>query len=308
MASGAPVRPVVAIVGPTAAGKSALAIKLAKMLSGEVVNADSMQLYVGMDVGSAKLTVAEREGIPHHLLDVWPVTRTTTLAEYQALALDTVAAIQGRGSAPILVGGSGMYVHAVLDRWHIPGTDPNIRRSLEGELQKHGASVLHERLALVDAPAAQVILPTDARRIVRALEVVALEGSFSATLPARDETEGRVLIGIDIPRQVVDQRIGRRVEQMWAAGFVEEVQGLVDVGLRDGLTASRAIGYAQILRYLAGECSEAEAKQDTIRATRKFARRQDSWFRRDERVAWLPYDAPDLLEQAAAVVGPRVQG
>lgn len=298
----------VAIVGPTAAGKSALAIKLAKMLSGEVVNADSMQLYVGMDVGSAKLTVAEREGIPHHLLDVWPVTRTTTLAEYQALALGAVAAIQDRGAAPILVGGSGMYVHAVIDRWHIPGTDPQIRRSLEAELERHGAAVLHERLALVDAPAAQVILPTDARRIVRALEVVALEGSFNASLPACDQTEGRVLIGIDVPREVVDERIGRRVHEMWAAGLVAEVQGLVDVGLRAGLTASRAIGYAQILRYLAGECSENEAKQETIRATRKFARRQDSWFRRDKRVVWVPYGASDLLEQAVAVVGPRVQG
>jgi len=292
--------PVVAVVGPTAAGKSALAVDMAKALHGEVVNADSMQLYIGMDIGTAKLTAAERRQVPHHLLDIWPVTRTATLAEYQALALAEIDELRLREVTPILVGGSGMYVHALVDRWHIPGTDPDVRRALEEELQRRGSHALHERLAASDPLAAAVILPTDGRRVVRALEVVQLEGSFSASLPRRTQTADRSLIGIDVPRDVVDERIAERVDAMWSAGFVAEVQSLESRGLRDGRTANRALGYAQILRFLAGECTEEEAKAETIKATRKFARRQDSWFRRDERVVWIPFDAPDLLERSLA--------
>lgn len=277
---------VVAVVGATASGKSAFAIEYALAHDGEIVNADSMQLYRGMDIGTAKLSVDERRGVPHHLLDIWPVTRTATLAEYQQLARAAVDDITGRGKVPIVVGGSGMYVHAVVDRWDIPGTDPEVRAKLEAELAAHGPEVLHQRLAESDPAAAIAILPTNGRRIVRALEVVAMRGSFSAQLPTFEPNADLELIGLRVPRDELDGRIEHRVDRMWEAGFVDEVRGLVDEGLRDGLTASRALGYAQVLAFLAGECTEAEARDETVRATRRFARRQESWFNRDPRVQW----------------------
>ena len=277
---------VIAVVGPTAVGKSDLAIELALQRDGEVVNADSMQLYRGMDIGTAKLSVDERRGVPHHLLDIWPVTRTATLAEYQALALAAVDDISGRGKTPIIVGGSGMYVHSVIDRWDIPGTDPEIRARLEADLAASGPEALHERLASVDPAAAIAILPTNGRRIVRALEVVALRGSFSAQLPTFEPNPDVQLIGLRMSRDDLDVRVAQRVDRMWREGFVDEVRSLERVGLRQGLTASRALGYSQVLSFLAGECTEAEAREETVRATRRFVRRQESWFNRDPRIEW----------------------
>jgi tRNA dimethylallyltransferase len=288
----------IAVVGPTAAGKSDLAVELALRLGGEVVNADSMQLYRGMDVGTAKLTPDEQRGVPHHLLDVWDVTDTATVAEYQELANAAVSGIVERGHVALLVGGSGLYVNAVVDGWEFPGTDPEIRARLELELALLGPQVLHDRLAELDPAAGIAILPTNGRRIVRALEVVELKGSFTATLPQpaadRPDSTGWWLIGLDVPRDVLDQRIERRVDRMWAAGLVDEVRALEQHGLREGRTASRALGYAQVLRFLAGDSSEAQAREQTVAATRKFARRQDQWFRRDPRIEWVPFDQPDL--------------
>ena len=296
-------RPVVAVVGPTAAGKSELSLTLAHSLDGEVVNADSMQLYRGMDIGTAKLTVAQRGGIPHHLLDIWPVTRTASVQEYQVLARQVIDDILRRGRTPILVGGSGLYVRAAIDRLQFPGTDPDLRASLENELNRVGPAVLHARLAVLDPAAAAAILPGNGRRIVRALEVIELSGRpFSATLPDYESVYPVVLVGIELPRPALDRRIVYRVDQMWQLGLVDEVRRLEQAGLRDGRTASRALGYTQVLRFLAGDWSEEEAAAQTILSTRRFVRRQESWFRRDPRVAWLAAE-PDLAERALAIVG-----
>ena len=277
---------IIAVVGATAVGKSDLAVDLALEHDGEIVNADSMQVYRGMDIGTAKLPESERRGVRHHLLDVWPVTKTATLAEYQELALEAIDDIRARGKVPIVVGGSGMYVHAVIDRWDIPGTDPDVRSELDAELIRVGPDVMHQRLAELDPAAAIAILPTNGRRIVRALEVVAMRGSFSAHLPTFAPNPGVRLIGLRTPRPLLDQRIGQRVARMWQSGFVDEVRGLERQGLSDGRTASRALGYAQVLSFLAGECSEDDAREETVQATRRFARRQESWFGRDPRIVW----------------------
>ncbi|QKG26222.1 tRNA (adenosine(37)-N6)-dimethylallyltransferase MiaA [Actinomadura verrucosospora] len=295
----------IAVVGATAAGKSDLAVDLALRLGGEAVNADSMQLYRGMDIGTAKLTAAEMRGVPHHLLDVWDVTETASVAEYQRLSADAIAAVRARGNVPVLVGGSGLYVRAALDRLEFPGTDPAVRARLEGELEQEGSAVLHARLREQDPAAAEAILPSNGRRIVRALEVIEISGRpFTATLPEHVyRYDSVVQIGLSVPRERLDERIALRVQRMWDAGLVDEVRALEKRGLRDGLTAGRALGYAQVLRFLAGEWTEEQAKQETIRTTRRFARRQESWFRRDPRVRWLPHDAPDLLERALDLLG-----
>jgi tRNA dimethylallyltransferase len=288
---------VIAVVGPTAAGKSDLAVDLALRLGGECVNADSMQLYRGMDIGTAKLTPAERRGVPHHLLDVWDVTVTASAAEYQRLARSVIDAVD----VPVLVGGSGLYVRAAIDDLEFPGTDPEIRARLEAELEEGGATPLHARLRELDPPAAAAILPSNGRRIVRALEVIEHSGRpFSATMPSYEALYPSVQIGLEVPRPELDRRIEVRVERMWAAGLVEEVRGLLGQGLAEGRTASRALGYAQVIRFLNGEWTEEQAFAETVRLTRRFARRQESWFRRDPRVCWLPYDAPDLLERSLA--------
>jgi tRNA dimethylallyltransferase len=283
---------VIAVVGSTAVGKSDFAVRLAHELEesggAEIVNADSMQVYRGMDIGTAKLTSEEWHGVRHHLLDIWPVTKTATLAEYQRLALEAVADITARGRTPIIVGGSGMYVHAVVDRWDIPGTDPETRAALEAELATLGPQDLHARLASQDPAAALAILPTNGRRIVRALEVVALRGSFSATLPTFAPNPDVRLIGLKLSRQQLDERIEQRVARMWQHGLVDEVLALERDGLREGRTASRALGYAQVLGFLAGGCTEQEARDATVRATRRFARKQESWFGRDPRIEWQP--------------------
>ncbi|TQL95020.1 tRNA dimethylallyltransferase [Actinoallomurus bryophytorum] len=285
---------VVAVVGPTAAGKSDLAVELALRLGGEVVNADSMQLYRGMDVGTAKLGAEERKGVPHHLLDIWDVTETASVADYQRAARQAVAGIHERGRVPLLVGGSGLYIRAVIDDLDFPGTDPAVRARLDAELADVGSAALHARLAELDPVAAAAILAGNGRRIVRALEVIEMTGRpFSASMPSYEDAEDDVTqLGLTVPRPELDQRIETRVERMWSAGLVEEVRRLEPHGLRDGLTASRALGYAQVLRFLSGEWSEEHARQETVRATRRFARRQESWFRRDPRVRWIGYDAP----------------
>jgi tRNA dimethylallyltransferase len=292
--------PVVAVVGPTAAGKSDLAVELASRLPGEVVNADSMQVYRGMDIGTAKPTPVERRGIRHHVLDVLDVAKPATVAEFQSLARAAIDDCLGRGVLPVVVGGSALYVRAVLDRFEFPGTDPALRARLERDLAVVGARGLHERLTNVDPGAAAAILPTNGRRIVRALEVVELTGRpFSATLPNRTYLYDRVVqLGLDVPRDVLDRRIEERVDRMWRAGLVDEVRTLEDAGLRDSRTARRALGYVQVLAFLAGEYDEAEARARTIQATRRFARRQDAWFRRDPRISWLRFDADDLVDQA----------
>jgi len=294
---------VVAVVGPTAAGKSDLAVDLAERLGGEVVNGDSMQIYRGMDVGTAKLTPAQRRGIPHHLLDVLDVTEPATVAQFQRWARAAIDDCRNRGRTPVLVGGSALYVRAVLDRFDFPGTDPDLRARLEDDLAEQGPQRMHATLAEADPAAAAQILPSNGRRIVRALEVIRLTGRpFAATLPERTYFYDRVCqIGVDVPRPVLDQRIALRVDQMWAAGLVQEVRRLEEVGLRRGRTASRALGYAQVLRHLAGEIDEDEARERTVSATRRFARRQDAWFRKDPRIGWLPYDDPALLARALAV-------
>ncbi|MGH3647028.1 MAG: tRNA (adenosine(37)-N6)-dimethylallyltransferase MiaA [Micromonosporaceae bacterium] len=293
---------VIAVVGPTASGKSALGVTLARALGGEVINADSMQLYAGMDIGTAKLTDAEREGVPHHLLDIWPVTREASVAEYQELARAAVDRLRAASRPPLLVGGSGLYVRSVLDKFEFPGTDPELRSRLEAELATVGAPALHRRLATLDPVAAERILPSNGRRIVRALEVVELTGGFAAALPEPEPAYPAVQLGLDLDTALLDERIAQRVDRMWATGLVDEVRRLEAVGLREGRTASRALGYQQVLRFLAGECTEDEARAATVRATRRFVRRQRSWFRRDPRIVWLDALRPDLVDAALQVV------
>ncbi|GAB2939895.1 tRNA (adenosine(37)-N6)-dimethylallyltransferase MiaA [Streptomyces heilongjiangensis] len=297
MSSAVPAPRVIAVVGPTAAGKSDLGVFLAQRLGGEVVNADSMQLYRGMDIGTAKLTPEERDGVPHHLLDIWDITVTASVAEYQRLARARIDALLAAGRWPVLVGGSGLYVRGAVDNLEFPGTDPEVRARLEGELTLRGSGALHARLAAADPEAAHAILPSNGRRIVRALEVIEITGKpFTANLPGHDSVYDTVQIGVDVARPELDERIAARVDRMWDAGLVEEVRALEAQGLREGRTASRALGYQQVLAALAGQCTMGEARAETVRATKRFARRQDSWFRRDPRVHWLKGGAADRTE------------
>jgi tRNA dimethylallyltransferase len=298
----------IAIVGPTATGKSDLAVDLALALDGEVINADSMQLYRSMDIGTAKLTAAERRGVPHHLLDVWDVTKTASVAEYQGLATAAITDIERRGKVPVLVGGSGLYIRAALGDLDFPGTDEGIRARLEAELAAGGTMPLYQRLKEADPVAAAAILPSNGRRIVRALEVIEMSGRpFSATMPGYDAGRPALQLGLHIDRPELDRRIEARVDRMWASGFEAEVRNLgTRAGLRDGKTAARALGYQQVLRYLDGDLSLEQAREETVRATRRFARRQESWFRRDPRVSWLAVGADltarALLEAAVGTV------
>ena len=306
MNSNEPAPRVIAVVGPTAAGKSDLGVALARHLGGEVVNADSMQLYRGMDIGTAKLTPEERQGVPHRLLDIWDVTVAASVAEYQRLARAEIDRLLAEGRTPVLVGGSGLYVRGALDALEFPGTDPQVRARLEAELEEQGPGLLHSRLAQADPQAAAAILPGNGRRIVRALEVIEITGRpFTANLPGHEAVYENLQIGVDVARPELDARITERVDRMWEAGLVDEVRDLEAVGLREGRTASRALGYQQVLGFLAGECTEGEARAETVRATKRFARRQDSWFRRDPRVHWLSGDADrraDLVGHALSLV------
>jgi len=291
---------VLAINGPTASGKSALAVQVARLLgaegrSAEVVNADSMLVYRGMDIGTAKPTLAERGGIVHRLIDIMDVTQTASVAEFQQFARAAIADCRTRGIVPIVVGGSALYMRAILDELEFPGTDPQVRARYEDELSHLGPEALHAELARRAPHVAADILPGNGRRIVRALEVLELTGEFKPTLPSqRYALDGVVQVGLDLPREVMDARIAERVEQMWADGFVAEVAALVPQGLREGRTASRALGYRQILDHLDGRCTEAEAKTRTIAGTRRFARKQVGWFRRDERIVWFPASEPRI--------------
>jgi tRNA dimethylallyltransferase len=296
---------VVAVVGPTATGKSDLAVALAQQLGGEIVNADSMQLYAGMDIGTAKLPVADRGAIEHHLLDVWPVPKSAAVAEYQALARTAISEIAARGRVPVLVGGSGLYLRGALDRLEFPGESTELRARLYAELDEHGPAELHRRLAEADPAAAASILPSNARRIVRALEVIELTGGpFLATMPGFDSIYDTVFVGLD--RDDLDERVEQRVHRMMDLGFVAEIRALLPARLRSSPTAAKALGYAQLLAVMSddgavtGDLDEAVAI--TVRATRRFVRRQRSWFRRDPRIQWLDGADPDLVGRALTLV------
>ncbi|WP_199589285.1 tRNA (adenosine(37)-N6)-dimethylallyltransferase MiaA [Blastococcus sp. TF02A-26] len=298
--------PVVAVVGPTATGKTALAVALATRLGGEVVNADSMQLYRGMDIGTAKPDLAERGGVPHHLLDLWHVREPASVAEYRSRARAEVDRLRAAGVVPFLVGGSGLYVRAVLDELDFPGTDPELRARLEAELADVGPATMHARLADVDPAAAAAVLPSNGRRIVRALEVVELTGGpFRASLPEPRPHYPAVVVGLDREPAELDERIALRVDRMWASGFVAEVEGLAADGLREGPTASRALGYAQVLAQLDGELSPDEARERTVTTTRRFVRRQRSWFRRDAATTWFDAARPDLADAVGKLITAR---
>lgn len=293
--------PVVAVVGPTGSGKSDLGVALAQRLGGEIINADSMQFYRGMDIGTAKLPVAERGGVPHHLLDIMDVTEEASVSAFQTQARALITQIQSRGRYPILVGGSGLYVRAALDVLEFPGTDPELRRRLEAELAEDGLEVLRARLQEADPVSAARL--GDARRIVRALEVHELTGRpFSSFMPDRTYVQPAVQIGLSVERSLLHQRLARRVDLMVEQGLEAEVRRLDAAGLRTGKTAGRALGYAQFLKVLDGEWTTGRAIEDTVVATRQFARRQLTWFRADPRVTWLDFDDPELVNQAAAAI------
>jgi tRNA dimethylallyltransferase len=300
---------VVAVVGPTATGKTALAVALAQRMGAEVVNADSMQLYRGMDIGTAKPDLAERGGVRHHLLDLWHVREPASVAEYRRRARAEIDRLRADDVVPLLVGGSGLYVRAVLDELDFPGTDPEMRGRLEDELATDGAAALHARLAAVDPAAAAAVLPSNGRRIVRALEVVELTGGpFRATMPEPRPHYPAVVVGLDRDPAELDARVAARIDRMWQRGFVDEVAALAEDGLREGPTASRALGYAQVLAQLDGTLTPDDARERTAAATRRFVRRQRSWFRRDPAVTWLDAARPDLLDVAASMIAARTIG
>lgn len=295
----------IAVIGPTASGKSDLALDLATELDGEIVNVDAMQQYRGMDIGTAKTPVSDRRGIAHHQVDVLEVTETATVARYQDAARRDVESILAAGRTPVIVGGSMMYIQSLLDDWNFPATDPATRAKYEGELGRIGAAALHARLADVDAEAARNILDTDGRRIVRALEVVELTGlPFAASAPTIGEPRwGTTIIAVDRDTVDLDERIARRTSMMFAAGLAEEVRHLLQIGLREGVTAARAIGYAQVIAALDGDYDLAHAEELTFIGTRRYVRRQRSWFRRDPRVHWLDASGADVLGQALRAAG-----
>ncbi len=295
---------VVAVVGATASGKSDLALDLAERLGGEIVNTDSMQVYRGMDVGTAKLPPADRRGVTHHLLDLLEVTDPATVAQFQGWARAVVADCHQRGVVPVLVGGSALYTRAILDEFEFPGTDPEIRARLESELAETGREAMHARLAEIDPAAAEQMLPGNGRRVVRALEVIEITGRpYASSLPApRYHYDRAVQIGVDIDRETLDRRIEQRVEQMWSAGFVEEVRALEGRGLREGRTAHRALGYQQVLAFLDGEITAEQAREQTVQRTRRFARRQDSWFRKDPRITWVAHHDPERVTKALGAI------
>ncbi|GAA5114467.1 tRNA (adenosine(37)-N6)-dimethylallyltransferase MiaA [Haloechinothrix salitolerans] len=290
------VRPV-AVVGPTATGKSDLAIELALALGGEVINADAMQLYRGMDIGTAKVPPEARRGVPHHLLDVLDVTEAASVAAYQRDARACIERLLTDGVVPVICGGSGLYVQAIVDDLRFPGTDPDVRARLAREAEEIGSEAMHARLAEQDPDAAVAILPSNTRRIVRALEVITITGQpFSATMPERGTPRyDTVLVGLDRDVAELDGRVDVRVERMFEAGLVDEVRALIDQGLREGTTAPRALGYQQVLAALDGDGDFAAAAEDTARATRRFVRRQRSWFRRDKRLTWFNAAEPGVL-------------
>ncbi len=297
------VKPVVAVVGPTASGKSDLGIEIAMARRGEIINLDASQIYRGMDIGTAKTPRCERAGVPHHLLDILDVTQSASVAGFQRLARAAIDEVQARDQLPVCVGGSGLYVRAVLEDLQFPATDPTLRERLEQTLADVGAAAMYARLQLVDPVAAAAIPSGNTRRVVRALEVIELTGRpFTAVLPQHSQAGFDVRIGLTVPREALAVRIRERVQRMWDEGLIDEVRTLSAHGLRDGVTAAKALGYRQVLAFLARECTEAEAFEATVAGTMRFARRQMQWFRRDTAIHWLEYDDPRLLARALALV------
>ncbi|MGF4045857.1 tRNA (adenosine(37)-N6)-dimethylallyltransferase MiaA [Paenarthrobacter nitroguajacolicus] len=300
-ASSEPHQPVIAVVGPTGSGKSDLGVNLALALNGEVINADALQFYRGMDIGTAKITVEERRGVPHHLLDTMDVTQEASVADFQNECRAAIHDIHSRGKRAILVGGSGLYVRAALDVLEFPGTDPVLRSQLEEECETKGLAPLRARLEEVDPVSAARL--RDARRVIRALEVHGLTGRpFSSFMPQREYFQPALQIGLEVDREQLRERLGLRVHRMVDAGLQQEVERLDAVGLRSGKTASRALGYAQFLKVLDGGMTAGAAAEETIVATRQFARRQLTWFRADPRITWLDWQDPELVAKAASAV------
>lgn len=288
---------VIVICGATATGKSDIAIEIAREIDAEVINADSMQLYKGMDIGTAKLSVEERKGIPHHLLDVLDVSQDSTVAWYQEMARTAIAEIHSRGKDALIVGGTGLYIKAVLDDLNFPDTDPEVRAKLEAEAEEFGSASLFSRLEELDPAAALAIDRANTRRIIRALEVIEITGQpFTANLPREDSSRypDALQFGLVMDREHLRERIDLRVDRMWNAGFVDEVDHLIAKGIRDGVTAQRALGYAQIIAMRDGTITEDEAKEETKRASRQYARRQETWFSRDARIQWIAQHQPRL--------------
>lgn len=288
---------VIVICGATATGKSDLAVSLALEMNGEIINADSMQLYKGMDVGTAKISMEERKGIPHHLLDVLNVREDASVAWYQKSARELIGSIEARGKDAIIVGGTGLYIKAILDDLNFPDTDPVVRDRLNETAEKIGALAMHERLAKLDPGAALAIDAQNLRRVIRALEVIEITGKpFTANLPRKESTRfpDARQFGLAMDRDSLAERIDERVERMWEGGLVEETRALVEAGIREGRTAQLALGYAQALKMIDGEISSEQAKEDTKRATRQYARRQETWFSRDTRIQWISANQPRL--------------
>lgn len=304
---------VIVICGATATGKSDLAVSLAKDINGEIINADSMQLYKGMDIGTAKLSIEERQGIPHHLLDVLNVSEDASVAWYQENARSLIAEIESRGKNAVIVGGTGLYIKAILDDLNFPDTDPEVRERLNAMAEKIGAPAMHEKLAKLDPAATLAIDSQNLRRVIRALEVIEITGKpFTANLPRKDSTrypEARQF-GLVMDRQSLSERIDERVERMWEIGLVAETQTLIEAGIRNGRTAQLALGYAQVLKFINGEISEDVAKEETKRATRQYARRQETWFSRDRRIQWISPKQPRLETVKEYLIKPatRING
>jgi tRNA dimethylallyltransferase len=289
--------PLIIICGPTATGKSDLALEVAEKFNGEIINADSMQLYRGMDIGTAKLTDQERRGIPHHLLDILTVDQDASVAQYQALAREAVDDIRERGKSAIIVGGTGLYIKSIIDEMNFPETDPALRKRLENEAELLGTAELYSRLRVLDPEAAAAIEPANTRRIIRALEVIEVTGEpYSANLPS--DTSLRypeaLHFGLAMERANLAPRIEARVHRMFEQGLVGEVRSLISQGLLAGTTAQRAIGYAQVISFTNGEISLEQAIEETIVATRQYVRRQETWFKRDQRIQWITEGQPRL--------------
>jgi tRNA dimethylallyltransferase len=285
------------VCGATATGKSQLAISLAHHFDGEIVNADSMQIYRGMDIGTAKLSIEEREGVVHHLLDVLDVNQDSTVAWYQSAARAAISDIHARGKSAIVVGGTGLYIKSILDELNFPDTDPAVREKLEKELESIGLNALFERLEKLDPAAAIAIDRANSRRVIRALEVIEITGKpFTANLPREASTRypHAAQFGLVMDREKLNERISARVDRMWDEGFVSEVETLLGLGITQARTAQLALGYSQIIAYLEGRMSLDEAREDTKRATRQYARRQETWFSRDDRITWISPVQPRL--------------
>ena len=281
---------VIVICGATATGKSDLAVALAHEIDGEVINADSMQLYKGMDIGTAKISLEERQGVPHHLMDLLDVTEDANVAWYQEKAREKIAEIHSRNKSAIIAGGTGLYIKAILDDLNFPDTDPVVRAELELEYATKGIGPLFERLEKLDPAAALAIDKANSRRVIRALEVIKITGKpFTANLPRKESTRypEALQFGLVMDRELLGEKISARVERMWQDGFVAEVESLMQSGITRGTTAQKALGYSQVIAFKEGKISEDEAIEETKRATRQYARRQETWFSRDERIIWI---------------------